>query len=958
MKRNSCIGLFIISMCVVVLGLVGIGYANHQGFDCLVCHDSVDTRNLSFIREVISTPNSGPREVWFTAYTGWRSYADGDTVYDGVCEVCHTITHYHTNYDNSTTHFDGQDCIRCHPHTNDFYPTLPARQSHLTHFSAPQGPQINYDCSVCHGNFSDSLFADGNPLATTTVCDPCHSPGGAFDGVNDPVIGAKLNWDDGIYEPAVPPEEWPSRLKVGKENWCAGCHDDGISVINGVSAPNVMGDNTTYGYTVSGHGEYAVRCDDCHDLTMLHTDGQARTYSASSDNYREGYRLNADMAIPRNGEYGPMAFQLCMNCHDYSDIMGTPSNFRDDNIGVQLHETHLNLSFAHMICWDSDWNQNANNCNQGECAESAISCTACHNVHGSPTPAMIRHGELISTPGTTDKVPALRFRWYKADGTQTMVLDESRYGGLLCGTTYNVSFNHVCWGCHPAGELRYYRTPPIGHSPAAFSFTATQGGSNPPNQSLSIWNTGDGTLNWIVNDNATWLSLYPIKGIDRGTVRVSVDISGLTAGTYNALIVIKAINAAIRPVNIPVTLTVNPPPTIGYSPTSFSFTATQGGSNPPNQSLSISNTGGGTLSWSVSDDVTWLTLNPISGTDSGTVTLSANIAGITAGTYNALITITAAGATNSPVSIPVTLTVNPPPPTIGYNPTSFNFSATQGGSNPPDQTLSISNTGSGTLNWSVSVDATWLSLNPTNGTNSGTVTLSVNIAGLPEGTYNATITVTAAGATNSPVSIPVTLTVNAPSIMITLLAPNGGEVIPSGSTYTIRWNAPPTAVKFTLRYSINNGSTWILIANNVRGSSYNWRVPKPLNNKRTCLVKVVGFNSAGTKVGEDISDSTFTIEVIELTSPDGGEVLHQGNTWKITWRTNGTASPVAQSLLYYSTNGTTYKLITPRTGNPGSYLWSVPYVSSTRCKVKVVLKNASGATVGNDVSDGLFTIQP
>ena len=55
MKRNSCIGLFIISMCVVVLGLVGIGYANHQGFDCLVCHDSVDTRNLSFIREIIYT---------------------------------------------------------------------------------------------------------------------------------------------------------------------------------------------------------------------------------------------------------------------------------------------------------------------------------------------------------------------------------------------------------------------------------------------------------------------------------------------------------------------------------------------------------------------------------------------------------------------------------------------------------------------------------------------------------------------------------------------------------------------------------------------------------------------------------------------------------------------------------------------------------------------------------------
>jgi len=102
-------------------------------------------------------------------------------------------------------------------------------------------------------------------------------------------------------------------------------------------------------------------------------------------------------------------------------------------------------------------------------------------------------------------------------------------------------------------------------------------------------------------------------------------------------------------------------------------------------------------------------------------------------------------------------------PIIGYSPTSFTFTATQGGSNPPNKTLSISNTGAGTLNWSVSDNATWLSLNPTSGTNSGTVTLSVNISGLTRGIYNATITISASGATNSPVSIPVTLTIKAPS---------------------------------------------------------------------------------------------------------------------------------------------------------------------------------------------------
>jgi hypothetical protein len=196
---------------------------------------------------------------------------------------------------------------------------------------------------------------------------------------------------------------------------------------------------------------------------------------------------------------------------------------------------------------------------------------------------------------------------------------------------------------------------------------------------------------------------------------------------------------------------------------------------------------------------------------------------------------------------------------------------------------------------------------------------------------------------------------------IFLLTPNGGEVIPSGSTYTIQWEAPPEAVKFTLRYSINNGSTWKTIASNRTGTSYDWHVPTLSNNKTTCLVKVMGFNSSGTKVGEDISDSTFTIEVVKLTSPDGGEILTSGSTHTITWRTNATIRPVASVKLFRTMNGgSTWTLIKTLTGNPGSYNWTVPAVTTTKtqCKVKVVLRDSGGVTVGSDISDGFFTIQP
>jgi subtilase family protein/BACON domain-containing protein len=100
-------------------------------------------------------------------------------------------------------------------------------------------------------------------------------------------------------------------------------------------------------------------------------------------------------------------------------------------------------------------------------------------------------------------------------------------------------------------------------------------------------------------------------------------------------------------------------PTIGVNPTSLSFTATAGGSNPANQTVSITNTGAGTLNFTASENGSWLTISPTSGTAPSTLTASVNTSGLAAGTYNATITISSTGATNSPVSVPVTLTVNP-----------------------------------------------------------------------------------------------------------------------------------------------------------------------------------------------------------------------------------------------------------------------------------------------------------
>jgi hypothetical protein len=100
-------------------------------------------------------------------------------------------------------------------------------------------------------------------------------------------------------------------------------------------------------------------------------------------------------------------------------------------------------------------------------------------------------------------------------------------------------------------------------------------------------------------------------------------------------------------------------PTISVNPSSMSFSGTAGGANPAAQTLNITNSGGGTLNWSATSSQTWLTLSVTSGTAPSSPSVSVNTSGLAAGTYNANITITGTGATNSPVTVPVTLTINP-----------------------------------------------------------------------------------------------------------------------------------------------------------------------------------------------------------------------------------------------------------------------------------------------------------
>jgi hypothetical protein len=148
-------------------------------------------------------------------------------------------------------------------------------------------------------------------------------------------------------------------------------------------------------------------------------------------------------------------------------------------------------------------------------------------------------------------------------------------------------------------------------------------------------------------------------------------------------------------------LTIAPAPALTLSTSTLSFTA-NGGSNPVAVTASVS--------WTAGSDAAWLTLAPTSGSNSGTLTLTA-----TANTANsartATITVTGGGITRT---VAVTQAAAAAPAlTVPVDTLSFEAA---GGA----KTVSVTSH----TDWTAGSKATWLTLSPASGANSGTLTVT------------------------------------------------------------------------------------------------------------------------------------------------------------------------------------------------------------------------------------------
>ncbi len=192
-------------------------------------------------------------------------------------------------------------------------------------------------------------------------------------------------------------------------------------------------------------------------------------------------------------------------------------------------------------------------------------------------------------------------------------------------------------------------------NPALLTFAYSVGASAATQvQVLAVTASAPFSLTVTVAPGTPWLSAT----VSANNVTVSANATGLAAGTYQSSVLL-SISSDSAPISVPVTLTVLGQPMLALSSPSLSFTATEGATGAGSTQSVLLSAANGNVSFTVSPSASspWLSVSSGSSQTPATIEVSVNPGTLALGTYTGSVEITAAGASNSPLTIPVTLRV-------------------------------------------------------------------------------------------------------------------------------------------------------------------------------------------------------------------------------------------------------------------------------------------------------------
>ena len=357
---------------------------------------------------------------------------------------------------------------------------------------------------------------------------------------------------------------------------------------------------------------------------------------------------------------------------------------------------------------------------------------------------------------------------------------------------------------------------PLSANPNSLSFPFAVTSTVPSTQSVALSSSHSSTTTYTVtartSDGGNWLTVNPQSGTLPAELQVTVNPTALppTPGPFSGAVAINA--PGTNGISIPVLVTLAGTPAIQVSPAQLSFAWQTGTNGPAAQSVAITSSTGANVVFTAFSKTahcgSWLVISPDSGATPSNITVQVNTSGLTTGITaqpcDGEIDITASGASNPLLVVPVSLVVSANPlllvPSTGPMFTYQIGTSTQ----PAVQNVQITSSGAA-LTFTVTSASTtaggpnFVTVAPVTGTTPQALALTVNpfvLSTLAPGTYSDTVTLTSANAGNSPQSFVATLTVNSNPLLTASVGSltfnyEIGQTAPTNQTITVSSTASP-----------------------------------------------------------------------------------------------------------------------------------------------------------------------
>jgi subtilisin family serine protease len=189
----------------------------------------------------------------------------------------------------------------------------------------------------------------------------------------------------------------------------------------------------------------------------------------------------------------------------------------------------------------------------------------------------------------------------------------------------------------------------------------------------------------------------------------------------------------------------------------------------------------------------------------------------------------------------------------------------------------------------------------------------------------------------------------------TVSAPQPGEIVPSGTPYTVSWSPVPDAVSYRVLFARSASHTWTQIGGATADNWTTWLPPVVGAPLSTARLQVAAYAANGTLLSVDTRVG-FVIKSIQITAPQSGASFSGGDPVQLTWDVYKTPRRVARIAVDKSSNGgRTWRRVRTFGRWARSFNWVAPYVPTSReMRLRVVLYDRCGRKISSDVV--VFTI--